>query len=176
MSRVIIFCGLPGTGKTTLATSVAKKINIVCLHKDVIKESLYDLYEGSSLEESKIHGRKSIALLVGLAEDNIQNEVDIILESPFNHPDNPKLFQEWIDMYDVDLRVVILSVSEEERLRRMLTRERHASHHDEQRYHEGGLQQQDFDYSVMPGNKLFLDTDESTDSLVEKILDFLEGA
>lgn len=174
MSRVIVFCGLSGTGKTTLATEIARRLNTVCMSKDVLKESLYDLYGGASLEDSKVHGRKSIELLITLAEKNIQNSVDIVLESPFNHPDNPKLFQEWLEKFGIDLRVIILSVSEEERLRRMLTRARHTSHHDEQRYQEGELQQQSFDYSVMPGRKLWLDTTETQEVLIDKALEFLK--
>jgi predicted kinase len=171
---VIIFCGAPGTGKTSLAPKVSKRLNITCLHKDVIKENLYDLYEGRSLEDSRIHGQISIQLLVALAESNIKNGVSIILEAPFNHQDNPKLFQEWIDTYGIDLKIVVLSVAEDERIQRMRDRERHGSHHDEQRMREGQFRYENFDYSIMPGEKLLLNTSATQDELVERILAFIE--
>jgi adenylate kinase family enzyme len=40
MSKVIIVCGLPGSGKTTLSRELSKRLGIVCLHKDSIKEKL----------------------------------------------------------------------------------------------------------------------------------------
>lgn len=53
MSKLIIVAGMPGVGKTTLAKELSQKLNIPCLHKDSIKEKLYDSFGGNSLEDSK---------------------------------------------------------------------------------------------------------------------------
>ena len=42
MTKLIIICGLPGSGKTTLASELSKQTGIVCLHKDSIKEKLFE--------------------------------------------------------------------------------------------------------------------------------------
>lgn len=52
MSKVIVFCGLPGTEKTTLTKEVSKRLNMFCIHKDAIKERLYDRLGGKTLQES----------------------------------------------------------------------------------------------------------------------------
>lgn len=41
-STIIIFTGLPGTGKTTLSRHVADSLGIPLIAKDDIKEIMYD--------------------------------------------------------------------------------------------------------------------------------------
>lgn len=175
MSRVIVFCGLPASGKTTLSQEVSKKLNMFCLHKDALKERMYTLLEGNSLEDSKLYGRCVIEMILSLAEDSIKNGIDIILESPFNHPDNPRRFQEWLEKYSIDFHVVICSVDEEERKRRHESRVRHPGHHDQERLNLYPFNPGTFDYAEMPGKKLFLETSKSQEELVEKVMTFLRS-
>lgn len=174
MSRVIIFCGLPASGKTTLAKAVSKKLNIFCLHKDALKERMYTLLDGSSLEDSQRYGKCVIEMMLALAEDSIENGIDIILESPFNHPDNPKHFQKWLEKYDMDFHMIVCTIDEEERRRRHVTRARHPGHHDQERLNLYPFNPGTFDYEQMPGKKLFLDTSEPLEKLVETTLQFLK--
>jgi len=92
MSKLIIICGLPGTGKTTLATELSKKLGIFCLHKDSVKESLDDSMKMSTLEDSKKLGYPSVKVILDLAEENLARGIDVILESPFTFPEDGKIF------------------------------------------------------------------------------------
>lgn len=172
MSRVIIFCGLPGTGKTTLAQALSKKLNVCILRKDAIKEFLYDELEGATLEDSHRIGKISILLILRLAEEALQNGVDIILDSPFDYPDNPRLFREWQEKNKVKVFIIVCTIGAEVRRERRGSRERHSAHHDRERF---GLpsDQIEFDYSVMPEPKLILHTQKPVDSLLQEVLDFL---
>lgn len=96
-----------------------------------------------------------------------------MIESPFNHEDNPKEFQRWIDEYGADLRVVVCTVDEQERERRHVTRARHPGHHDKERLNHYPFHKMEFDYSVMPGKKLVLDMSEPLLTLVEKVINFV---
>jgi predicted kinase len=172
MSRVIIFCGLPGSGKTTLAKAIAKKLNIASLHKDIYKESLYEVMEGSTLDDSKTTGRCAVEILLSAARDNIKNGVDIIIESPFNHPDNATLFHDW-KSGGVAVFVIVCFVDEQERVKRTETRERHPAHHQATRP-AGAIDYSGVEYDSMPNPKLFLDTSQPPEKLVEQILKFLK--
>jgi predicted kinase len=175
MSRVIIFCGLPASGKTTLAKEVSRRLNIFCLHKDAMKERMYTLLDGKTLEDSQRYGKCVIEMMLALAEDSIENGIDIMLESPFNHPDNPKRFQEWLEKYDIDLRMIICSIDEEERKRRHETRARHPGHHDKERLNLYPFNPETFDYGEMPRKKLFLVTNKPTEELAEIVIEFLQS-
>lgn len=175
MSRVIIFCGLSGSGKTTLSKEVSKRLNIFCLHKDALKERMYTLLDGKTLEESRKYGKCVIDMTLALAEDSMENGIDIMLESPFNHVDNPKRFQQWLEKYDIDFHMIVCTIDEEERKRRFETRTRHPGHHDQERLNLYPFNPGTFDYTQMPGKKLFLETTKPTEELMERVITFLQS-
>ncbi len=176
MTRVIIFCGKSGSGKTTLASAVSKRLNVVCLAKDTLKEKLYELENGKTLEDSFRVGRSAILLLLDLAEAAVKNGVDVIVESPFDHPDNGVRFQHWIDLYAAHVRVIVCEVDEKTRLERTLGRPRHACHHDEERIARGLYEKPVFDYSTLPGEKLAVDTAQPLEMNTATVLKFLGDA
>jgi predicted kinase len=167
MSKLIIVCGLPGTGKTTLAKALSKKLGIFCLHKDSLKESLYDSMKMSSLEDSKKLGYPTVKAVLDLAEQNIAHGIDVILESPFNFPDVGKIFRKWKKKYNLSLFSVILHIDEDERRQRFLERERHRSHHDNKRKLD--YEEMKFSYDHMPEKKIFLTTNKLVEELVEEV-------
>ena len=171
MSKVIVVCGRSGVGKTTLARALSRKMSIFCIHKDEMKEPLYELLGGKSLEDSNNIGRYSMELLFRLAENAIKTGIDVIVEAPFWHPSNPNIFVHWKKNLNADVRIIICSlIDDSERVRRKQERERHHSHHDNDRFPEIGSP----DYSPMPDPKLVLDMSAPPAELVEKSLAFIE--
>ena len=136
MHKLIIVCGLPGSGKTMLADELSKRTGIACLHKDSIKEKLFEGLGMSTLEESKRIGKPSVDVMLYLAEQQIVNGVDVIIEAPFNFPGDYGLFLKWMDQYEIGLYSVVCSIGSEERKRRVETRERHVAHFDSSRTHD----------------------------------------
>lgn len=177
MSRVIIICGQAGVGKTTLSEKLSKRLNVFCLHKDSIKERLFDLLEGASLEESKRVGMISMELLFHLAEEAIRNGVDVMIEAPFNHPSNPEIFERWKREYGVDMKVIVCELKDEaEHRRRFLERVSSGTRHHSHRDFDRGWVPSDFDYLVMPDSKLFLDMSQSHEKNIDDALRFLKGS
>lgn len=171
MSKLIIICGLSGSGKTTVASELSKKTGIACIHKDTIKESLYKSLGCSTLEDSKRIGFPSINIMFDLAEQQLANGVDVIMESPLNFPGDYPLFEEWKKKYNVNLFNVICSIDTEERKRRFLERERNEAHHDNQRLTDHPSEgEMEYDYADMPGSQIRVKTDIPVDEIVQNII------
>jgi len=99
MQKLIIVCGLPGSGKTTLAKELSRKLKITCIHKDSIKENLYEILELSTLEDSKRIGGQSIQLLYKLTEEQLENGLDLIIEAPFYFEEDYEIFKKITDLF-----------------------------------------------------------------------------
>lgn len=171
MPKLIIICGLPGTGKTTLANEISKKLQIFCLHKDSVKESLYESLTMNSFEDSKRLGYPSVKVILDLAEENLSRGMDVIIESPFNFKDDEKIFGELQNKYNLDVYTIVLQLDESNRKKRFLERGRHAAHHDKER--ERQYEYTLSSYKHMPEKKIFLDSKKSVNELTKEALSFL---
>lgn len=175
MSDLIIVCGLPATGKTTLATELSKALRIPCIHKDHLKEKLYELLGTTSMltyVDSKRIGAVSIELLISMAEQNIENGVDLIIEAPFAYEKDNEKFWEWSKKFDdLNIYTIICSIDAVTRQKRFTTRERHQSHHDQERdfsqlYSEEIAEQ----YYEFPGKHIPVTTDREINTIVSELL------
>src|SRR6266702_3779913 len=170
MLKFIIVCGLPESGKTTLSKELSKKMGIVCIHKDSIKEKLFESMGLLTLEDSKHIGKPSVDVALHLAEDQLKNGIDIILESPFYFSEDWVIFRAWQEKYKLELYSVICSIDFEERKRRFRERKRHHAHFDNERIVDhlaGGVE---YDYAEIPGKQIRITTNMPTDMLVEKVI------
>jgi predicted kinase len=81
--QLIVFAGLPGTGKTSLARAVARELAAVYLDKDTIKECILAQAAELKVEQGeKLAGPLSYELLVSLARDNLTLGLSVVLDSP----------------------------------------------------------------------------------------------
>ncbi len=170
MSQLIIICGLPGSGKTTLAQALSKELNIACLHKDVLKESLYMLLNMKSYEDSQKSSHLSISLILELAERMVANKIDIMLEAPFMVEEDYKKFQAWIDEHKVNIINIICTISDEEKMKRFDTRPRHPAHHDHERDMSVYSNEKEVVYEKLPGKKIKIETNKEVNKLIEEII------
>lgn len=77
---LIIFSGLPGTGKTTLATQVARELHVPYL---CIDDVVGDVPENPTVQfwDSKV------AILLGLAERQLELSLSVVVDSVFMNTD-----------------------------------------------------------------------------------------
>ena len=170
MTKLIIVCGLSGSGKTVLAKELSKKLGIACLCKDDIKEKLYEGLNLSTPDDSKQIGKPSVDILLYLAEQQLVNGIDVIIESPFNHSEDYPLFENWKKKYNLDLYSVVCFIDFNERKKRFLTRDRHEAHHDKYRVLNPLVEGVEFDYSTMPGRQIRVETNKSVGELAEYVV------
>jgi predicted kinase len=81
LPALVVVCGAPASGKTTLARRLATDLRLPLLEKDAIKESLARELPVPERDASRAIGRASARLLWDLAADNLARGVDLMIES-----------------------------------------------------------------------------------------------
>src|SRR5580658_1848152 len=80
---VFLVTGLPGTGKTTLARTLARALQVPLLSKDAIKEPLLEVLGASDRAASRALSDASFAVLFGLADEHLAQAGAVLLEGNF---------------------------------------------------------------------------------------------
>jgi len=162
MSKLIIVCGLAGSGKTTLSHELSRKLNICALHNDTIKEALHELLDSQVTDARELY--------YFLAEEQMKNNVDLILDSPFLSDRSIERLKKWEEQYDLDIICVICKVSVDIRKKRILERNRDACHKENDKRLIENLSDVKVDYKRLPGIHIEVKTDEPQENLVENII------
>ena len=79
----ILVCGLPATGKSTMAAYLSKQLGIPVFSKDAIKERLFDTLGFSSREEKVRLGVAAMEILYDCARTCLSCGQSVILENNF---------------------------------------------------------------------------------------------
>ena len=82
-AHLILITGMPGTGKSTLAGSLARHLGVPRISKDTIKEPLLDVIGAADRAESRWLSDASFAVMFALARDCLRAGTDLILEGNF---------------------------------------------------------------------------------------------
>lgn len=100
-THILVINGLPGVGKTTAATALAKQLCWPLMTKDVFKESLFDSLGWSDRAWSKRLSRASMDLLFVWLASELRAHRSCVVESNFESDrDSPK-FLALAAQYDV---------------------------------------------------------------------------
>lgn len=84
MPELIVVCGAPASGKTTLARRLAAELRVPLLEKDVIKESLAEVLSTPDRDASRRIGGASTKLLYDIAHATLERNVDTMIEGNFD--------------------------------------------------------------------------------------------
>ncbi len=108
MPIVILFCGLPGVGKTTLARSVASRTGAIILSSDKIRKELikYPTY-------TRAEGRLIYDVLMLLTKYITAAGIHCILDATFNRERSRKEVEFRLRSNDVQLYVIECTCPEE---------------------------------------------------------------
>ena len=173
--QLIVFAGLPGTGKSSLARAVAREAHAVYLDKDTIKDRVVALADQMKLDlGTQLAGPLSYELLVDLARDNLTLGLNVVLDSPAAY----QVFRDKVKVLARSLKVnlrVIECICTDERLLRQRIEGRGEELSDHRTRDWDSLQQARGRFEQLTDRRLIVDTAESLATNLRKIRGYLAG-
>jgi predicted kinase len=161
---VIIISGPPSTGKTTLGQRLATEFHLPFIHKDGIKERLFDTLGWSDREWSKKLGVATYAILEYFMDIQLRAGVSLIVESNFAPVFATQMFRKLKAQYDFEPFQIQCRTEGSVLLQRFKERaeagERHPGHVDTSTYDEfkEGLMRGKLDALEIGGTLYEIDT------------------
>lgn len=174
--QLIVFAGLPGTGKTSLARTVARELHAVYLDKDTIKDATISLGRTMKLAQAtELAGPLSYDLLVMIARDNLTLGLSVVLDSPAGY----RIFRENVEglarSTKVDLKLIECICTNEGLLRDRI--EQRGANLPDYRTRSWETYQRDrSQFERLAGLRLIVDTAEPLQLNVRKVLNYLTAS
>jgi predicted kinase len=114
---IVIICGLPGVGKSTLAKNLAPMINAIILSSDKIRKELFPNPTYSPFERKLVYD-----IMIILAKYLNEARCNCILDATFNREDSRMEIKERLQLGDKQFHIIECFCPEEVVLSRLKSR------------------------------------------------------
>ena len=81
MNTLVVVCGLPGTGKTTVAREIADRLDARLLRTDVVRKDLFDDPEYTNAETESVYAELLDRATAALADESVVLDATFRTES-----------------------------------------------------------------------------------------------
>ncbi|SHO47701.1 putative Kinase [Nitrosotalea sinensis] len=98
---IMIICGLPGVGKSTLANKIAPRINAVILSSDKIRKEIFQNPTYSAFERKLVY---DIMTIIAKYLNDIR--ISCILDATFNKEESRVTIKEKLGLEDRDFQII----------------------------------------------------------------------
>jgi len=132
-TTIIVFTGLPGTGKTTLSRQVADSLHVPLFSKDDVKEIMYDEIGWSDKAFSAKLAHATFRIMDYITEQHLKNDQSLALESNYLPKLANEKFREWQKLYDCRIIQIVCRTEVNVLAQRYFDRQhrdRHPGHND----------------------------------------------
>jgi tRNA uridine 5-carbamoylmethylation protein Kti12 len=106
--KLILFRGRPGTGKTLMSNLLSAKINAPIIRKDDIYDAISELEP-----DHQLRNRATFKFLYTILSTNKHINSKIIVDCPFQFPDDLSQLRKWCFENDVELTSILVTCSDE---------------------------------------------------------------
>ncbi|WP_115864844.1 AAA family ATPase [Halorussus litoreus] len=119
---MVVVCGLPGVGKTTVAEDVAERVDGRLLRTDVVRKDLFPDPEYTDEESQRVY-----AELFERTRETIRNGKNVVLDGTFREAENRERAVDLSESLDAGFRLVKVECAESVVRERIRRRENDAS-------------------------------------------------
>ncbi|MFA5995698.1 MAG: ATP-binding protein [Patescibacteria group bacterium] len=132
---IILIAGPSATGKTILAKRIAERFEFSVIHKDDIKEILFDVLGCTSIEQSKEYEKASWKTFFYFVEALVSKGMNVVLEGNVQAKYCEEEFVQLQKKYDVNIIQIMCTADSDiiiERFKKRAADNRHPGHKDDQ--------------------------------------------
>jgi predicted kinase len=158
---LVVVTGMPSSGKTTIAESLAERLHLPLVAKDDLKERLFETLGSGDVAWSGRLGDAAYDLIFGLARTMLSSRVSLIVEANFFRDQASRftsLPEHRLVQLHCDAPIAVL-------LERYAARDRHPGHNDDEKIKELPARHESGAHAPLdvPGELIRLDTAEPVD-------------
>lgn len=161
---IVIICGLPGVGKSTLAKNFAPKINAIVLSSDKIRKEIFPTPTYSPFERKLVYDIMTI-----IAKYLNDTKTNCILDATFNKEESRIAIKEKLGLDDSEFQIIECSCPEKVALSRLEARKNDYSDATSTIYHR---MKKIYEPVELP--HIAVDTTLSIDVNIERIIDYIQ--
>lgn len=169
--KLILVCGIPGSGKTTLAREVVKKINAFFIDKDDVQNSLTTKRSGEYYESIR---QSTYDIMFSIVASNIKLGKNVVMVAPLVKEMKAEGWREWLGhiklIINADLKI-IWCFADKNTIKNRLQKRGYPRDIEKLMNWEGFLAQEPIQVGI-PFNHIKIDTSKEYD--IFKIIKFIE--